>query len=171
MPRRFLIAAAISAVTLFPALSTASEDPHAGPAMNYRAIDDRLATGGHFVGHGARQLADDGLELVIDLREAPPEENGRRLKALGVEYVHVPVSWESPTLAQYEAFRDVMKRNSDKRVMVQCAANFRASAMTYLYRVLVDEVSEPAAAADRAAVWPLNENWQQYLDTVIAAQK
>lgn len=171
MPGHFPIAAAVGALTLLPALSTASEDPHAGPAMNYRAIDDRLATGGHFVGDGARQLADDGLELVIDLREAPPEENGRRLKALGIDYVNVPVSWESPTLAQYEAFRDVMKKHGDKRVMVQCAANFRASAMTYLYRVLVDEVEQSAAAADRAAVWPLNDTWQRYLATVIDAQK
>ena len=51
-------------------------------------------------------------------------------------------------------------------VLVQCAANYRASAMTYLYRVVVEKVDEASAAEDLHAVWTPSEENQRWSDYV-----
>jgi hypothetical protein len=64
-----------------------------------------------------------------------------------------------------------MRQHQDDHVLVQCAANYRASAMTYLYRVVVEKVSEGEAAKDLHAVWDPDDNdtWREYVDDIKAA--
>ena len=61
-----------------------------------------------------------------------------------------------------------MSAHENDHVLVQCAANYRASAMTYLYRVVADGVSEEDASSDLLAVWNPDENkvWRQFIDAV-----
>ena len=137
---------------------------HDGPAMNYHAIDDQLATGGHFTDGGVEALLDRGLDVVIDLREEPPAGPRDALEAAGVRWIHVPVSWKAPKPADFERFRRVLAQVRGERVLVQCAANYRASAMTYLYRVLEEQADEREARADMEAVWRPNRTWRAYMD-------
>jgi len=167
---RSLAITTLAVASALPISAAFADRHHSGPAMNYHVIDESLATGGHFVDDGLEHLAEQGLALVIDLREHPPEQSARQLAALGIDYENVPVSWKKPTLSQYEQFRDVLLKNRDRQVLVQCAANYRASAMTYLFRVLEENIEVEQATADRASVWELNDNWRKYLADVIAAQ-
>ncbi len=146
-------------------------DAHTGPAMNFQPASDRLATGGHFVGAGAEQLAGEGFSVVVDLREEPPSGQREKLAALGLTWVHVPVSWENPQPAHFEAFRAAMAEHRDSRVLVQCAANYRASAMTYLYRVVEEDVPPVEAAIALHSVWQPNERWTVYLEEIIRAER
>ena len=50
-----------------------------------------------------------------------------------------------------------------KNVLVQCRANYRASTMTYLYRVYVEQLPGATAAKDPNAVWEPNEQWSKYM--------
>ena len=118
---------------------------HAGPMMNYVRIDDRLATGGHFVDDGIAQVREEGVEVVIDLRDEPPEGHRERLEAQGLTYVNVPVLWRAPETSDFESFRDAMAEHEGKHVLVQCQANYRASVFTYMYRVLDGGVEESEA--------------------------
>ncbi len=145
----------------------AADDPHAGPAMNFHAIDERLLTGGHFTDGGAERLAEAGVEVVIDLRDEPPEGQRERLAALGMEWVNVPVVWEAPTQADFDAFAERMKQYESRKVLVQCQANYRASAMTYLYRVKVAGVPADEAAGDLEAVWVPEGRWRDFMDEVL----
>ena len=89
---------------------------HAGPMMNYVRIDDRLATGGHFVDDGLSQVQAEGVEVVIDLRDEPPEGHRERLEAQGLTYVNIPVLWRAPERsAAYrpKAWTDNPLRNRD----------------------------------------------------------
>ena len=53
-----------------------AQDAHSGPAMNYRVIDERLATGGHFLDDGLDKLVASGVTVVIDLRvERVPQDD------------------------------------------------------------------------------------------------
>ncbi len=137
---------------------------HDGPAMNYHVIDDRLATGGHFTDGGLEALVDRGLDVVIDLREEPPTGRREALEAAGVQWIHLPVSWKAPKPADFERFRGVLARVRGERVLVQCAANYRASAMTYLYRVLEEQADEREARADLETVWRPNRTWRTYMN-------
>ena len=141
---------------------------HEDPAMNYQRIDARLATGGHLTDGGLAELKSQGISVVVDLRDQPPEGYGERLRAEGIEWINVPVVWRSPQIEDYEKFRAAMQRHEDAHVLVQCQANYRASAMTYLYRVLEDGVPEAKARDAMSAIWTPEGRWARYLDDVRA---
>ena len=59
-----------------------------------------------------------------------------------------------------------MEAHRDDHVLVQCAANYRASAMTYLYRVVMEKVDEEEAAKDLYAVWTPSEESEKWVDYI-----
>jgi len=63
-----------------------------------------------------------------------------------------------------------MREHQDDHVLVQCQANYRASGMTYLYRVVVEKVPEEEAAKDMNAVWNPDEfdTWREYIAEILA---
>ncbi|MGI9238605.1 MAG: protein tyrosine phosphatase family protein [Woeseiaceae bacterium] len=142
-------------------------DVHAGPMMNYHEIDDRLSTGGHFVGDGLAVIRDKGVEVVIDLRDKPPGDQKEKLAKQGIEWINIPVVWKDPKGIDYERFSAAMSKHKDRNVLVQCQANYRASAMTYLYRVNVEKVARDVAAQDLNAVWEPEGRWREYMDGIL----
>ncbi|MGI9232160.1 MAG: protein tyrosine phosphatase family protein [Woeseiaceae bacterium] len=140
---------------------------HAGPMMNFHEIDDRLATGGHFMDGGLAVIRDKGVEVVIDLRDKPPSGQKEKLAKQGIEWVNIPVVWKDPKNTDYERFIAVMSEHKDRNVLVQCQANYRASAMTYLYRVNIEGVAKDVAAKDLNAVWEPEGQWREYMDGIL----
>jgi len=123
---------------------------------NYVKVSDQLATAGQIAYDQIESLKELGYEVVINLATA--SESGNALEGFlavqqGMSYVHIPVSWQEPSMRDLQMFFDVMEMNSDRKVFVHCFANMRASAFVYLYRTLVEGVSESEALADMNAVW------------------
>jgi len=135
--------------------------------MNFHAISDRLSTGGHFTENGLKTVAGHGVTVVIDLRPAPPEGQEQRLAEQGIKWINIPVEWQQPTLADFAEFAAAMRASTGEKVFVQCQANYRASTMTYLYRVKVEGVAEPVARKDLEAAWQPNETWAAFITTVL----
>lgn len=149
-----------------------SEAMHAGPVMNYHRIDDRLVTGGHLIDDGLAELKAEGVTVVIDLRDKPPAGQKEKLAQKGIEWINVPIVWKDPKTTDFERFSQVMQAHQGDNVLVQCAANYRASAMTYLYRVVIEQVDEEKAADDLYAVWTPseeNEQWNNYIERIKAS--
>ena len=145
-------------------------DAHAGPTMNHHEIDEQLATGGHFVDDGLDQVRKNGVNVVIDLRDKPPEGQEEKLAESGIEWINVPVVWKDPRREDFERFVEVMDQHKEDHVLVQCQANYRASAMTYLYRVLVSGVPEETARKDLNAIWEPDGRWREYMDSTIESR-
>ncbi|SDJ45746.1 Predicted phosphohydrolase, protein tyrosine phosphatase (PTP) superfamily, DUF442 family [Ferrimonas sediminum] len=83
------------------------------------------------------QLKIAGVDLVINLipdgnRSGHLDEASLAASA-GLDYVNIEVDWKLPTQANLQHFFTVMDANTDKDVLVHCAANWRASAFYYLY--------------------------------------
>ncbi|MGB5258731.1 MAG: protein tyrosine phosphatase family protein [Woeseiaceae bacterium] len=155
----------------FAAADSLGDDPHSGPAMNYHEIDSRLATGGHFVDGGLEAIRKKGVEVVIDLRDKPPKGQKERLAEIGIEWISVPVVWKDPRPIDFERFSAAMSANKDKNVLVQCQANYRASAFTYLYRVKQQGLPDEVAANDLNAIWEPDGRWRKYMDAVLNANQ
>lgn len=151
-----------------PVSAQQRDDEHTGPAMNFIRVGDKLATGGHFVGDGLDVVKAQGVTLIVDLRDEPPKGQAKKVEAAGIEYVNVPVVWRSPQLGDYEKFRDAMNANPGAHVLVQCQANYRASAFTYLYRVLEAGVPEADARADMNRIWEPDGTWADFVNDVKA---
>ena len=162
---------AVLALLSFSAPLTAQmhDDEHAGPAMNFIRVGDQLATGGHLVGDGLTELQQQGVTLVVDLRDNPPDDHGKKVEATGMQYVNVPVAWRSPKVSDFDKFATAMNANPDAHVLVQCQANYRASAFTYLYRVLEAGVPEKDARADMNKIWEPEGTWAEFVEDVKAS--
>ena len=145
-----------------------SDSPHAGPVMNYHRVNDQLVTGGHLLDGGAAALKDQGVNVVINLRDDAPSDEQKRFAELGIEWINIPIEWRDPKEEDFDRFVEVMGEHQDDHVLVQCAANYRASAMTYLYRVVVENVPEEEAAEDMLAVWDPDEydTWREYISAI-----
>ncbi len=139
--------------------------------LNYYQVDDRLITGGQPTEAQIRSAAQDGIQVVINLATLDPryslEDEAGLVQSLGLEYHHIPVDWERPALADYDAFAGVMQQIADKRTLIHCAANYRVTAFCSLYALQHMGWTEARADALRAAIWRRQYPvWDAFIETV-----
>ena len=89
------------------------------------------------------------------------------VRGLGLQFVHVPVLWQSPSLADFEAFAAVMSAPSSDRTLVHCEVNFRASVFGFLYQVIYEGVDADAAMSLMHAIWIPNDTWERFIARVL----
>lgn len=107
---------------------------------NYLFYHDKLSSSGMPTAEQMEKVAEAGVELIInlaphDVPNAIPNEAGLT-HSLGMEYINIPVNWNTPTREGLNVFMDAMDANKRKKVHVHCEANFRASAFIAVYRIL-----------------------------------
>lgn len=139
--------------------------------FNFLPISDSIATAGQPTESQLAALKEAGYQVVVNLAlptstNAIPNEQAI-VEAEGLEYVHIPVLWEEPTIEDIEQFFKVMQTHRDQKVLVHCAMNMRVSAFMYLYRILCEQTSETVAAQDLQRIWTPNETWQAFIQRVI----
>ena len=134
---------------------------------NFLAIDARLATAGQPTEAELRDVAAGGYQAVVNLglldpRYCLPDEAGLAA-SLGMKYRHLPVKFDAPTVADFEAFVAQMDAWAGERVFVHCAANFRVSSFMAVYGEM--RLGWDRDRADRHArtFWELNPTWQQFV--------
>ena len=138
---------------------------------NFLQISDFVATSGQPTKEQFSEIKNSEYQVVVNLA-LPTSSNalpGEKeiVEDLGMEYIHIPVVWEKPTIEDLEQFFSVMSENKDKKTFVHCAANMRVSAFMYLYRRLCDRVNKEEAKQDLDRIWQPNETWQQFIERVI----
>lgn len=138
---------------------------------NFLKISDSIATAGQPTAEQFLAVKESGYQAVINLAlpeslNALPDEQAI-VEAQDMDYVHIPVIWENPTLEDIKRFFSVMETNADKNVFVHCAANMRVSVFMYLYRLIHKHISEEDAKKDLQQIWVPNENWQKFIAQVI----
>lgn len=152
-------------------MGTETESPD--PVMNFHRVNDRLVTGGHLMGEGAAELKEQGVTVVINLRDDSPAEEQQQFTDQGIEWINIPVEWRDPESSDYVRFSEIMSQYQDDHVLVQCSANYRASAMTYLYQVVAEGVPEEEAKQHVFAIWnpDTNETWTNFFNEVKAGSE
>jgi len=157
------------------ALSIATSAAAFGQAplgVNYVAATDRIHTAGQPDAATLAKLGEQGFELVVNL--APPgnqgavAEEGKLVSEHGPAYVNIPVNWQKPTLDDFELFSAVMNGARDRKVLVHCQLNMRASAFTFLYRVIHEHVPPEEAMTALRAVWIPRDQWATFTADVLA---
>lgn len=143
-----------------------------GEIVNFLAISDTLGTAGQPARQQFADIRAAGYELIINLAmpdspNALPDE-AELVASHGMEYVHIPVVWESPTESDLERFFEVMLANQEVRTFVHCALNMRVSIFVCLYRVLHQAV--PLAVAEEAVlkVWQPDAVWSDFMRQSLA---
>ncbi len=150
--------------TLWCSQTAANEEIGLLELVNYFEYGPYLASSGQPTMDQLPALAEADIELVINL--APVTEpgayadEGDLIRQLGIDYVHIPVNWDDPPLSDLETFLSVMEKAKGKRVLVHCYLNARASAFTYLWRVLKAGDDRSSAMQDLVSIWDLNEGYE-----------
>ena len=156
----------------------ASEPEKLAEARNFHAISETLLTAGQVYPGQVPDLKEMGVEFVVNLAVADPERNSEEAYAVmsaGVSYLNIPVLWGAPTKDDLQFFFDTMDARGDRITLVHCFANFRASAFTYLYRVLREGVPEESARKDLMAVWSeelfeKNPVWRDFIAEALSSR-
>lgn len=135
---------------------------------NYRQASAELATSGQ---PRERQLADiaaAGFEVVINLalhddpRYSLPDEAGT-VRELGLDYIHIPVAFDSPAESDLASFFAAMDRNRGRKIWIHCAANMRVTAFLGLYRVLREGWEPDRAFELMHSVWQPDDTWSAFI--------
>ena len=85
----------------------------------------------------------------------------------GLQFIHIPVEWESPSPADFAAFAAVMQTFGKGRTLVHCEVNFRASVFGFLYQVLYEGADVDEAISLMQSIWIPNDTWEAFIDLVM----
>jgi len=144
-------------------------------APNVLPISEKLVTAGQPTAESLAGLSRLGFQVVIYLapstvRDAVANEP-EIIRNQGMEFVHIPIQWANPTEADFQAFAETMMRLQGRKVLVHCQANMRASAMTFLYRAIVDK-EDPSHAYDAVLrVWTPKDQWKDFMNSQLQRAK
>ena len=116
-------------------------------------------------------LKDEGFQRIVYIafansRGAISDED-QLVKELGMHYAQVPVVWDAPTKADFEAFAAIMQSAPEKRTLLHCQANYRATAFAFLYRVIYQGVPLAEAKADMNSIWKPDGIWKDLVFEVL----
>ena len=156
----------------FQAMALEEVDPALQEISNFRQYSPTFASAGQPTREQFQAIADQGFERVVYIaftnnRNAVPDED-LVVKGLGMEYMQVPVDFSNPLPSDFYAFADSMRRNSNKKTLLHCQVNARATAFSFLYRVIYEDVPVAQAKADMNSVWQPNEVWRDFIFEVLA---
>ena len=93
--------------------------------------------------------------------------NDRLAHKAGLDYVHIPVRFDAPRYADFAVFRATLNA-APKPTFVHCQVNYRASAFSFLYRVIDKGIPVATAKADLDRVWRPNAVWQAFMRETLA---
>jgi protein tyrosine phosphatase (PTP) superfamily phosphohydrolase (DUF442 family) len=134
---------------------------------NFMSISDAMGTAGQPTAAQFAAITAAGYEVVVNL--AMPDStnalpNERELVAeQEMDYVHIPVVWEGPTIRDLEQFFEAMDRYRGKRIFVHCAMNMRVSVFICLYRVLRENTPFEVASEAIHKIWEPDAVWDSFL--------
>jgi protein tyrosine phosphatase (PTP) superfamily phosphohydrolase (DUF442 family) len=135
---------------------------------NFRQASPEVATSGQPDSAHFRAMADAGYVAVINLalhddpKYSLPDEPAD-VRGAKMDYVHIPVQFAHPTVADLIAFMDAMDSYRGKKVWVHCAANMRVTAFLGLYRVLRQGLDQDLAFEVMKGVWEPNDVWKAFI--------
>ena len=171
------LSSAIAAASLLGALSANAfavepTDPTLADITNFRQYSATFASSGQPTKDQFSAIAENGFERIVYIAftnntNALPDAD-QVVKGLGMEYMHIPVTWDNPLPSDFYAFADSLRSDTDKKTLLHCQVNARATAFSFLYRVIYEGVDIAEAKADMNTVWQPNETWRDFIVAVLA---
>ena len=141
-------------------------------AYNYVQITPRLATSGVVPADEFATISEAGYQIVINLlpndnKYAVSDEDSI-VSSVGMQYVHIPIDIENPTVEDYARFEAAMDAASDQSVWVHCAANWRVSAFVGLYAQTRLGWSHERAKELVSEIWDPTPPWVELAERVLS---
>jgi len=137
------------------------------PIYQFEQISDHLACSGQPTEEQFKEFVAGKFDIVINLGLLDTKyalENEKKLVlSLGMDYFHIPVVFEDPRLSELLLFISHMYQNEGKKILVHCAANYRASTFLGLYLFAKERLQEEEVRDFVEDVWQPNTTWSKFL--------
>lgn len=142
-------------------------------ALNYVENSQRISSAGMPTRRQFAKIANAGFEVVVNL--APPgvlgahDDERTLVEQQRMRYFDVPVDFDSPRKEDFDRFAKILRDNGDRRILVHCQMNLRASTFVYLYRVIELGEDTDRAFDDVAHLWLPSSRWREFIGEVLTA--
>ena len=106
--------------------------------MNTKPINSEISIGAQPTANDLKQLKNEGFRSVINLRRSDepsplnPEQEAQEVRALGMDYQHIPVSPQNLSGDEADKFDEAM-RSLPKPVFIHCQGGTRAGAFSLMH--------------------------------------
>ena len=136
-------------------------------------LSETLATAGQPTDEQLVAIAAAGFKVIINLglHDDPSyslTDERASVASLGLQYVHIPVQFTSPTFQALAAFSAAMSQAGDGKVFVHCRHNKRVPVFVALDRILRQGWDPTEALDAMRTVWRPDETWQKFIDESLA---
>jgi protein tyrosine phosphatase (PTP) superfamily phosphohydrolase (DUF442 family) len=138
-------------------------------SYNFRQLTPNLSSSGVVGPNRLKGLADEAYECVINLlpnhSEYAVAEEQQAVEQQGLDYIYIPVDWEQPSTADYQATVTALADNQTRKTHIHCAANWRVSGFYSCYAVSEKTWSTEQAREHISGLWQPQKfpQWQALL--------
>ena len=162
----FFISIAIFSGTSF------AEDTENNYPINFKRYSESSASAGQLHDRHIPFIEKENYSLVVYLAFDSSEDKSRLgidklIRGTGARYIQLPVDWFQPTPEDYNNFVGAVAANDEKNILVHCQMNFRASAFSFLYRVIEGDEDFEEAKEDMLSVWIPDNTWTDFINEVL----
>jgi protein tyrosine phosphatase (PTP) superfamily phosphohydrolase (DUF442 family) len=166
-------------IPLLPLLAV-SASIYAGEALaltapNVVPIDATLVTSGQPTRESLAALGSEGYQSVLYLAPSnvhdAVKDEPQILSRQGIEFVHIPIAFGSPTEEDVAAVATALDRLHGKKTLVHCQVNMRASTVVFLYRTVYRHEDPQSAYESVSKVWVPEGPWKQLVVNELAEHR
>jgi protein tyrosine phosphatase (PTP) superfamily phosphohydrolase (DUF442 family) len=135
--------------------------------LNWRRLSGQISLSGQPSETQLSEIKELGVTHIINLgphtnKGALPDEAGT-VASLGMTYVYIPVDFENPTVADFDAFCEALEVTRGQSIHVHCIYNARVSAFFYRYAQSGKGGSADDAFALMNGIWRPGGVWAKFI--------
>lgn len=139
--------------------------------INLIKVSDKLFTSGQPTKKQFEFIANNNFEVVINLAVATSEGKLEKeddiVTTLGMNYFHIPVDFENPTVKNLNDFLQLIYMLRDKKIWIHCIKNYRVSAFMYVYHKYILQTPFEDIDLDIFNQWQPSSEWQDIMKTPV----
>ena len=144
--------------------------------LNFRRLDERITLSGQPTEDQLAQIAAAGVSHVINLgphhNKGALDDEEASVTALGMEYIYIPVEFESPSDDDFDQFCTALQNLPTQRIHVHCIYNARVTAFFYRYATSGRGPLDPTKAFEMMdGIWRPGNDWADFIDDPAAKGK
>lgn len=135
--------------------------------LNWRRWNDDVTLSGQPTEEQLQEIKDLGVKTVINLgphsNEGALPDEARSLARLELRYIYIPVDFDAPTEADFDAFCAALEEVKGQKIHVHCIYNARVSAFFYRYACAKLGGDRASAFALMDGIWRPGGVWANFI--------
>ena len=152
-----------------------AEEPEDKYPINFKRYSASISSAGQLHDRHIPFIEKEDYSLVVYLAFDSSEDESRLgidklIRGTGARYIQLPVDWFQPTPEDYNHFVGAVGANTERNILVHCQMNFRASAFSFLYRVIESAEDFEKAKEDMFSVWTPDATWTNFINNVLMSK-